>query len=193
MSLKHILLGLLHEPASGYDVKKKFDRSLRNFWRAELSQIYPQLQKLEHAGLVTSRQVASDRGPARIEYRVTEAGRDELRDWVADGPTVGTERIPYLAQMYFLAELNDSRASYSFVKRLHSYASAWLASLKAIEAGWASDDPRYPNELPDEDFYPQLTLDFGIRRVSATIEWCEDALQRIDARIEAHRPASKSS
>lgn len=193
MSLKHILLGLLHEPASGYDVKKKFDRSLRNFWRAELSQIYPQLQKLQQAGLLTSREVASDRGPSRVEYRVTPAGRDELRDWVANGPTVGTERIPYLAQMYFLAELGDADAAYSFVKRLHNYASAWLASLKAIEAGWATDDPRYPDDLPDADFYPQLTLDFGIRRVSATVEWCEDTLRRIDARKDVQLPASKSS
>lgn len=193
MSLKHILLGLLHEPASGYDVKKKFDRSLRNFWRAELSQIYPQLQKLQQAGLLSARQVESVRGPSRVEYRVTAAGREELRDWVANGPTVGTERIPYLAQMYFLAELDDPHAAYGFVKRLHTYASAWLSSLKAIEAGWSADDPRYPDALPDHDFYPQLTLDFGIRRVSATVEWCEDTLRRIDARIDAQLPASKSS
>lgn len=194
MSLKHILLGLLHEPASGYDVKKKFDRSLRNFWRAELSQIYPQLQKLEQAGLLTARQVASDRGPSRVEYRVTSEGRDELRDWVANGPTVGTERIPWLAQMYFLAELEDAKAAYAFVQRLHSYASAWLASLKAIEAGWSADNPRYPDALPDEDFYPHLTLDFGIRRVSTTVQWCEVAMRRIDARMEENqRPASKSS
>ena len=32
MSLKHIMLGMLREPHSGYDLKKMFDGSLRNFW-----------------------------------------------------------------------------------------------------------------------------------------------------------------
>lgn len=182
MSLKHILLGLLQEPASGYDVKKKFDESLRNFWRAELSQIYPQLKKLEQQRLLTRREVASEKGPARVEYVCTDAGRKELRDWVANGPKVGTERITYLAQMYFLAELEDDKAAYRFIKQLQVYASAWLATLKAIEAGWAADNPAFPDALPSSEFYPYLTLDFGIRRVGATVEWCNDALRRIDAR-----------
>ena len=37
MSLKHIMLGMLREPHSGYDIKKQFEKSLKNFWRAELS------------------------------------------------------------------------------------------------------------------------------------------------------------
>ena len=50
MSLQHILLGLLREPASGYDLKAYFDSSVRYFWAAELSQIYPTLQRMEKSG-----------------------------------------------------------------------------------------------------------------------------------------------
>ena len=32
VSLRHILLGLAERECSGYDVKKEFDTSLRNFW-----------------------------------------------------------------------------------------------------------------------------------------------------------------
>jgi len=58
MSLRHIMLGMLREPHSGYDLKKGFDRSLRNFWRAELSQIYPLLQKMDDEGLLSDQQLA---------------------------------------------------------------------------------------------------------------------------------------
>lgn len=182
MSLRHILLGLLHEPASGYDVKKKFDRSLRNFWRAELSQIYPQLQKLEKDGLLKSEAVHSTKGPTRVVYECTAVGRRELQNWLTSGPSVGTERIGYLAQIYFLAELDDSAAALDFLRQLHAYSKKWLTSLKTIEASWSSENPRYPDDLPDGDFYPQLTLDFGIRRVSTTVEWCEDTIRRVEAR-----------
>ena len=37
MSLEHILLGLLREPASGYDLKAIFDERIQHFWAAELS------------------------------------------------------------------------------------------------------------------------------------------------------------
>ena len=53
------MLGMLREPHSGYDIKKTFEKSLRSFWRAELSQIYPLLQKMEDEGLLTSKAGAS--------------------------------------------------------------------------------------------------------------------------------------
>ncbi|MDX1515640.1 MAG: PadR family transcriptional regulator [Woeseiaceae bacterium] len=182
MSLPHILLGLLHRPASGYDVKKEFDGSLRNFWRAELSQIYPQLAKLQKRGLLVSTAVESDKGPPRNVYEITRAGRDEFRRWLEQGPSVGKERIAYLAQTYFLARLDDDDARIAFLGRLKAYSEDWLAALRGIEAAWSADDPRYPDDLPDDDFYPQLTLDFGMRRVAVTVDWCRDSIRRIDAR-----------
>jgi PadR family transcriptional regulator PadR len=41
--------------------------------------IYPALNRLEREGLVTSRLVASDLGPARKYYTTTKAGRDVLK------------------------------------------------------------------------------------------------------------------
>ena len=89
MSLRHLLLGLLESPASGYDLKKQFDQSLRNFWHAELSQIYPQLQKLEDEGFVSSRHEDSPSGPPRRVYRRSARGRRELLDWLRAGPEIG--------------------------------------------------------------------------------------------------------
>ena len=184
MSLRHILLGMLREPHSGYDIKKEFEKSLRNFWRAELSQIYPLLQKMEEEGLVSSREGASEIGPRKRIYRRAAKGSRELKAWLSDGPVVGTERIGYLAQVYFLANLKDDDKAIEFMEQLLAYMRRWLTLLEGSEAEWRASDPRYPDALPDADFYPQLTLDLGLRKVRANVEWCEDSLARLHQRRE---------
>lgn len=192
MSLKHIMLGMLSEPHSGYDIKKKFEKSLRNFWRAELSQIYPLLQKMEKEGLLTSRAGPSEIGPTRRVYERSEQGRCELQSWLLGGPTVGTERIAYLAQIFFLADLNDNDKAIGFLLELREYMLDWLASLENAEEEWRSKDSRYPDNLPDEDFYPQLTLDMGLTRVRASVEWCDRSIKRVRARADMKRSDTKS-
>lgn len=182
MSLKHIMLGMLREPHSGYDIGKEFENSLRNFWRAELSQIYPLLQKMNDDGLLTSKSDPSDIGPTRRVYKRTAKGRKELVAWLSSGPTVGTERIGYLAQVYFLADMKSDAAVLEFMQKLRGYMADWLAALTDTEKCWASSDPRYPDDLPDEDFYPQLTLAMGLTKVRANLQWCDESIERITAR-----------
>ena len=50
MSVEMILLGLLREPASGYELKRFFDLGIRHFWAAEISQIYSALKRQARAG-----------------------------------------------------------------------------------------------------------------------------------------------
>lgn len=182
MSLRHILLGMLNEPVSGYDLKKEFNQSLQHFWRAELSQIYPQLQKLETEGLLSSSTGESLKGPPRRIYRRTAKGHAELIAWLADGPKVGEERIGYLAQVYFLENLGDQAQIISFMQELRAYMANWLKQLQEVERCWQANDPRYPDDLPDKEFYSQLTLAIGLTKVQANLAWCETALNRIRAR-----------
>lgn len=189
MSLQHIMLGMLREPHSGYDIKKEFDKSLRNFWRAELSQIYPLLQRMRADGLLGSKESESDIGPTRRIYKRTAKGRRELLSWLADGPTVGTERIAYLAQVYFLADLGDASEALKFMQRLRDYMAEWLRLLEDTEAEWQACDPRYPDALPDHEFYAQLTLEYGLSKVRANVEWCDNAIAKIRARRRSARTA----
>ena len=82
MSLEHVLLALISEHSStGYELKKRIDRELDPFWRAELSQIYPSLSKLRSAGFVRLKVLGPDRGPGRNRYRITPRGIIELARW----------------------------------------------------------------------------------------------------------------
>src|SRR6476646_6740833 len=87
MSLPHVLLGLLdEEPRTGYDLARAIREDLDHVWRAELSQIYPALARLRRAGWVHLKVLGPRRGPRRNLYRVTAAGRRELRRWLAVPP-----------------------------------------------------------------------------------------------------------
>jgi PadR family transcriptional regulator AphA len=65
---------------SGYDIKRTVERSTAFFWGASFGQIYPELARLERAGLISG----SSRGNrGRKEYEITAAGRRALREWLA--------------------------------------------------------------------------------------------------------------
>ena len=187
MSLPHILLGMLAEPQSGYDLKKQFGESLQHFWHAELSQIYPTLKRLERDGLVTSRPGESRAGPPRRVYRRSAKGRRHLLEWLKAGPVTGTERIGYMAQVFFLSEAGDDDVALEFFTQLREHMAGWLGVLQDAERQWAAGDPRYPDDLPDDAFYQQLTLALGIRKVQANLDWCEDTLARLAARQRRKR------
>ena len=85
MSLSHaVLTSLLEKASSGYDLARRFDKSIGYFWHATHQQIYRELARMEEAGWVES-VAASDAGNTRKRsYRVLPAGRDELVRWARE-------------------------------------------------------------------------------------------------------------
>jgi len=61
------------------------ERDLAPAWRADFSQIYPALARMRRAGLIHLRVLGPRRGPRRNLYRITAAGRRELKRWLG-GP-----------------------------------------------------------------------------------------------------------
>lgn len=174
MSLRHILLGLIDEPKSGYDIKQTFEQSLRYFWNANLAQIYPTLKKMEADGLAVSATQESDKGPDKILYKRTAAGTRELRLWLRSGPQVNNEKLHYLTQVFFLDEVPaDERIS--FFTQLRDYFQRQLDELHAIDHDW-SGDPRYPDSLPDKEQAMQFTLRLGLAKIKVIVEWCDSCL-----------------
>src|SRR5262250_2243460 len=106
MSLPHVLLGLLSEqPRTGYELERVMRAELDSIWRAEYSQIYPELARLRRSGFVFLRVLGPRRGPRRNLYRITAAGRRELRRWVAEPAPAARARDDGLARMAFLEVL----------------------------------------------------------------------------------------
>lgn len=103
MSLPHVILGLLTDhPRTGYDLARVIEEEVEPVWKAEISQIYPALARLRREGHVVLRVLGPRRGPHRNLYRVTAAGRRELRRWLLETPPTPRGRDDGLARIAFL-------------------------------------------------------------------------------------------
>jgi DNA-binding PadR family transcriptional regulator len=77
-----LVLGMLRLGAkSGYAIKKATDISTRVFFPTSLAQVYPELSRLESAGLVTRRDDPHG-GRSRSAYDLTPEGQKALLGWL---------------------------------------------------------------------------------------------------------------
>lgn len=193
MSLKHILLGLLDEPRSGYEVNKLFESTMGHFWVVELSQIYTVLYRLQKEKLVSSRVEFSRRGPNRRVYSLTRKGNDVLLEWLSSSPEMGDERFSYLSKLFFMDRLSDPKSALAFMEDLKKKFSSRLEKLKEVEALMQEECPTFPENLPDELFYPFLTLRSGFVKLESNLRWCDECIQRIQKRRTWCRKAGNKS
>lgn len=191
MSLDHILLGLAREPCSGYDLKAVFDQSLSYFWPADQSQIYRTLKRLTAKGLLRDRIQESDKGPDRRVYSLTAAGRRELRRWLASGPSFGDERFTYTAQLFFMAEQRDLKATLRFVKEARDAFRKRLQTFRQIDREWQAGSSNFPAIASDDGFHMHLTLRLGLHRAESALKWCNETVQLVEERI-ASRPRGRA-
>ncbi len=183
MSLEHILLGCLEEPASGYDLKTHFNQRIRQFWSAELSQIYPTLKRLERRGWLTSHTEPSPKGPPRTVYTRTPDGREGLILWLTGGPEVGSERFSYLAQIFFMDQVGDLHATRRFMLDVRARMAAWHAALLQVECEEREAAGKPPEQFSAPGLHRFIALRMGIHSVGSKIAWCDETVAVLDARL----------
>lgn len=175
MSLRIAALGLLaREPGSGYDLLRHFEKSMANVWPATQSQLYGELNKLADAGLIE----VSDIGPrGRKEYRITEAGREELRRWIADTQNDPPYRSAEQLRVFLLGEVPPEQA------REHMVAMAELADTEVKRL----EDLRDSIVWGDDDglFFGRAALEHGLRMKKMEAEWARWVVNAIDGRARS--------
>lgn len=85
MPIQHAVLALLADGESyGYELREQFEQAVGPQWGdLSIGHLYQVLDRLAREGLVTRRGVRQATRPDRIVYRLTDAGRAELDDWLA--------------------------------------------------------------------------------------------------------------
>jgi DNA-binding PadR family transcriptional regulator len=79
------LLFLLKDgPAHGYELMSRMPEVPLPGPLPDAGAIYRKLREMEEEGLVVSRWVEAERGPARRVYSITPEGRKRLEGWVQD-------------------------------------------------------------------------------------------------------------
>jgi PadR family transcriptional regulator, regulatory protein PadR len=77
------VLGSAGEPMYGYQIAKRLEQEGEGVLSGKQSALYPVLRNLESGGLLDSFVEPSVSGPPRRYYRITETGREALREWSA--------------------------------------------------------------------------------------------------------------
>jgi DNA-binding PadR family transcriptional regulator len=134
MSLPHVLLGLLRSaPQTGYTLARAIREEIDPAWSAGFSQIYPALGRLRRKGWVALRVLGPRRGPRRLLYRATAAGRRELQRWLGEPTAVPRLNDVHLARIAFLDALAPG-ARRSAQSALEAALAAEITRLKALPA-----------------------------------------------------------
>jgi DNA-binding PadR family transcriptional regulator len=160
------MLGLLaEEPASGYDLARRFQEALGSVWPAQHPQIYAELARLSAAGLI---EVDSHGPRRRTAYRITEAGLAEVRRWLTEQEVDHTYRMETLmrAFFYWLMEPADLKAHLAAEQR---YFAETAVLFRAYTA--AKDRGEWGTGPQTRAF--RIAAEAGIRINEALAEWAQ--------------------
>jgi DNA-binding PadR family transcriptional regulator len=163
----YVILGMLGwRPMSGYEIKSLVDKSTRLFWAASYGQIYPELRRLAESGLIDGKP-SPQGGRKRNVYRLTPAGRRELRAWLDADPEVFEVRDEGLLKLFFAGSGGaETAAGILEAKRRHHMQI--VEHLTEIERSGRPEGHAY------------LVLRYGIEFNQWIADWCErtkDALE----------------
>lgn len=175
MSLENaILVALAEEPASGYDLARRFDNSYGFFWSATHQQIYRVLGKMEAAGLVAVSVESSDGRPDRRVHHLTDVGRQRILEWTREATpppqlrsefAVKVRAMPFGDRSAIIEDIRRQRRS--FLRQVDIY--------RAMEAHHFPD----PQAIEDDRLPGWLILRGGMRVAISGSEWCDEMLRAL--------------
>jgi DNA-binding PadR family transcriptional regulator len=173
MSIRYSLLAILDAgPRHGYALKSEFEAATGNVWPLNVGQVYSTLSRLQRDGLVL---VAEDDDGQKM-YRISDAGRHELRRWF--GTPVVREVVPRqeLAIKLVFAMRSGPEQVREVVQR---QLVATMASLQEFTMLKATAEG-------DGDLAWLMMLDALIFQAEAEARW----LELCEARLDRVRPQS---
>jgi len=126
----YLMLGMVQLGVrSGYAIKKAADASTRFFWPTSLAQVYPQLGRLQQAGLLTRRE--DPRGSlARSAYELTASGRAALLAWLRSPRAGETHFRDEDVLRLFNADVLPTADQLALVWRMHERATRECARMR---------------------------------------------------------------
>jgi DNA-binding PadR family transcriptional regulator len=173
------LLGqLARRPQTGYELARGMERPVGYFWSAHHGQIYPELARLEAAGLV-GHEVVEGAGPRPTKrYAVTPSGLAALRRWVVSEFDPGPVRDLEHLRVWSLWTV-DSDAARGLVHQLRERRTAqvadWERQRDEVAAEPGAHDPSSPV------FASLMSVEGGVRTARALVDWCDWMLERLGA------------
>ena len=182
MALRHaILASLLDGDASGYDLAKRFDVSVANYWTATPQQLYRELDAMAGDGLVAAEVVPQQGKPDKRVFTLTGAGREALADFVASTPRASAIRDELLVQVEAVDAGDPEGLVQTLQGRMEQSQTKLDRYLRRRERMLAG---RTEEQLLTGEgrVGPYLTLERGIAFERDNLAWMDRALTALRAR-----------
>lgn len=107
ISAENALLGILMTGSKhGYELHSYISTEMNQFWDLSMSQVYALLKRMEHEGMVVSKEEWQENRPQKKIFTLTSRGRGRFLRWLfAPVEHVRDMRIEFMAKLFFVRKL----------------------------------------------------------------------------------------
>jgi DNA-binding PadR family transcriptional regulator len=167
MTIRHALLALLSDgPKHGFQLAQDFAAGTGEMWPLNTGQVYTTLQRLERDGLVDIDD-ESGGGPQNV-FVLTDAGRDELAEWLRTPPDLS---VPPREELVIKVLVALRVPGVDVVELTQAHRRHLIEAMRQYT--------RLKEDATDSDIGLLLVADAEIFRLEAMVRWLDAA----DARI----------
>lgn len=171
MSLAHVLLtSLLEKPSTGFELARRFDRSMGFFWNASHQQIYRELNSMLGKGWISTVQ-GEEAQTRKKTYQVEQPGHLELSNWLIQQSEPSQLRDDLMVRLRAEAQLGDNQ----IVPELERHLILHQEKLKLYQSIYDKD---FTQNSPQNRvlFIHKKILELGITTEQEWIKWLDEVI-----------------
>lgn len=174
MSLSHVLLtSLIERPSSGFELARRFDKSMGFFWKATHQQIYRELSTMQSKGWISILENQQDTGRKKT-YQVELAGRIELTEWLNKQGQPAQLREELMVRLRVEAQLGQN----TLLPELERHLILHQNQLKLYQIIFDKDFAQ-SNDQDRKLYIHKMILQLGIELEQGWINWLERVIYQL--------------
>lgn len=181
----YAMLGLLAlQPWSTYELAQQVRRSLTWFWPRAERRLYDEPKRLVADGLATSTPGFTGQR-RRTVYEITEAGRDELANWLGRPPEPRAVDFEGMLKVFF-ADAGSRAALLATLDEIAADARDRLGRLDVMVNQALTEGARFPERV----HLQALTLRQHVDAEVAVLDWATWATEQVTTWTTSTDPGS---
>ena len=174
-----IILGTLNlGPKSGYDIKKRIEKSTGEFYRINYGQIYPMLKIMVEEGYAVLLPEDSNRMHDRKVYNITEKGEKEFLEWLAQPVNNNNSKDNELLVKLFFGRFIPVEENLRRIKEFRKICTGYLAGMNLTKE--EVETKQYGDSQYD---YSMIAVRHGEMMIQMKIDWCDECIERLSRQL----------
>jgi DNA-binding PadR family transcriptional regulator len=162
----------MEKPSSGYELARRFDKSIGHFWHATHQQIYRVLARMEEAGWIASEVQRGETAPDRRVFTLTKDGRQAVSTWLTEDTPVDSIRSTLMIK-FRAAAFDDPQRLIPELRTHLTQHEGVLDEYRQIEAR------DFSGVLSPQQALQYHVLKLGIVSEQNWMTWCKEALDLV--------------